>query len=125
MTQEADRVCRCAASVALASVPSIDVVPVCREWCGLGMSAKEEVNLRVLHSTESKEWSTAQFEGSNRKLRAAKQVVRRGRFIALILDEDEAKGLEPGSRRDIERRVGEVCPDKEKSTDALQALAKM
>ena len=69
--------------------------------------------------------TTAQLERSIRELSVEERLALHERLVATVLDEEEARGLEPGFRRDIERRVNDVRTGKAKGVDALRALRKM
>lgn len=69
--------------------------------------------------------TVAQLERSIRELPLEERVALHERLVATILDAEEAKGLEPGFRRDLEGRVKEVRAGKAEGVDALRALTRM
>ncbi|MHB8520038.1 MAG: hypothetical protein ACYDH9_04705 [Limisphaerales bacterium] len=69
--------------------------------------------------------TAAQLERSIRELPVGEMVALHERLIATIHEREEAKGLEPGFRTEIERRVKGIQAGTAKGVEAFRAVKKM
>ena len=69
--------------------------------------------------------ATQDIERSIRLLSVPDMVALHERLITTIHEVEDAKGLEPSFRADIERRVKSIHSGHAKCVDAFQALKKM